>query len=255
MDNLEIVDGVCTLKFNTFDEYYKFYYEHMDDLRGYVWRGQKNAKWALIPTLDRILIDRGLDVLEDTKKHYENFLYATRGRRDKTAVNFDNEEEWWALGQHNGLATPLLDWTTSPFVAAFFAFHKESFNEMIERGIFAIHQESFKEKSSELIKSGKDSEVVKFIKPLSYENSRLVNQSALFTKSPSGVDLEDWTRKYFSGVNDSVKLFRIYIPDSEREICLRLLNRMNINYLTLFPDLYGASKHCNMIINISNYMM
>jgi len=50
-------------------------------------------------------------------------------------------------------------------------------------------------------------------------------------------------------------MIKIYIIEnhSDRNDFLRFLNRMNINYLSLFPDLDGAAKHCNMRLEIDNY--
>ena len=46
---------------------------------------------------------------------------------------------------------------------------------------------------------------------------------------------------------------KISIPETEREIALRDLGRMNINAATLFPDLKGAAEYCNMKLDIQRY--
>jgi hypothetical protein len=87
---------------------------------------------------------------------------------------------------------------------------------------------------------------------MSNENPRLLTQGGLFTRV-DGMSVEDWVKRHFSGNTDNYILFKMTVPSKDRELCLRSLNRMNINHLSLFPDLYGASIYCNTDLQIKNY--
>jgi hypothetical protein len=52
----------------------------------------------------------------------------TRGR---TKIPFSSPDiEHWAIGQHHKLKTPLMDWTASPYVAAYFALREKRNTEV-----------------------------------------------------------------------------------------------------------------------------
>ncbi len=86
--------------------------------------------------------------------------------------------------------------------------------------------------------------VPRVIVPLSGENQRLVSQRGLFTKSHPTESLEQWVKKRFKGQNEAI-LLKINIAKSERDDALRWLDAANINFLSLFPDLYGAARFAN----------
>jgi hypothetical protein len=46
-----------------------------------------------------------------------------------------------------------------------------------------------------------------------------------------------------------IDLARVFIPSTEQEFALDSLDKMNINELTLFPDLLGAAKYANYVAN------
>jgi hypothetical protein len=147
----------------------------------------------------------------------------------------------------------LLDWTESPFVALYFAFIKAQQPASGQRAVWVIGATEEKNKEITAAHDGADPPVLSYVRPQQDENARLVSQAGLFTRVPLGQTVEDWVRKNFAGVDDAVTLAKIIIPDTEREECIRTLNRMNINHSSLFPDLYGAGKHCNNALQIKNY--
>jgi hypothetical protein len=91
----------------------------------FVYRAQRHSGWALESSIDRDF--SGEKVRPEERgvllaRHLDHFQRATLGRRGPNPAQPISDDDWWALGQHNDLHTPLLDWTGSPYVAAFFAF-------------------------------------------------------------------------------------------------------------------------------------
>lgn len=246
------------------------------DYKSYVYRGQANAKWELVSTLDR-LIGRASKQSRVSlrEKQLENFKLAVRGRRGSNPPQLKDDNAWWTLGQHHGLKTPLLDWTKSPFVALYFAFIEELRTKVEFRTVYALHEHAVQKKSASLelnvrldqvaelptqteltralSRTKPEVDKVEIIQPMSDENARLVSQNALFASVPIGQSIEQWVKEKFVDVGQDIILMKIVIPNKDRDSCLQLLNRMNINHLSLFPDLTGASIHCNNDLSIENY--
>jgi hypothetical protein len=249
--------GKATIELASWKYFSDFIYRFFLDIRDYVWRGQSAASWPLEPTLDRVLRKNGkLHSQSIRKRHLEGFKFSARGRRGSSALQVSTENEWWALGQHHGLATPLLDWTTKPFVALYFAFENPENNGEAHRAVYVLSKPIVEAKSSEISKAhnaATRAPIVEFVNPVSDDNARLVNQGGLFTRGPDGITLEQWVINNFKQEQKRIVVAKIIIPNSEREQCLRALNRMNINHLTLFPDLYGSSKFSNFELEIDGY--
>ena len=92
------------------------------DMRdAHIFRGHRDSNWKLESTLDRQFSK--LSVLERSTKlkhllgELANELY---GLETKEIVQ--DSEVLELLGRHHGLPTTVLDWSRSPYVAAYFAF-------------------------------------------------------------------------------------------------------------------------------------
>jgi hypothetical protein len=252
-DDSPIVDGVQEFRLSHWREFHD--YVHGDSLLSdYVWRGQGDADWSLVTSLHRLLSDvTDIDMESAAKDHLAAFRQAVRGRRGPNPPKIQDENQLWALGQHVGLATPLLDWTESPYVALFFAFANPAPPASGNRVVWQLFA------GDDTMSGGTDAGAerrwpsLEILRPDQDENPRLVSQRGLFARVPLGESVDAWVRRNLAGESTDVYLAKIVIPDHDRDDCLRHLNRMNINHLSLFPDLIGASNCCNQALLIENY--
>lgn len=249
-------DGILEIHAKSWHGFVEYIQDELSNYRAYIYRGQREPEWKLTPSINRI--DKIKTLKVDT---LHTFKQASRGRRGSSPPKL-KDDEWWALGQHHGLKTPLLDWTESPFIAAFFAFATARAMESLPKArmVYAIAKQQIQKKADEIKKKGPKTILtsgneLNIISPQVDDNSRLVSQRGLFTISLiSSYDIESWVRSYFKKSTSAV-MIKISIIENmgERVSFLRFLNRMNINYLSLFPDLDGAAKHCNMQLEIDDY--
>jgi hypothetical protein len=93
---------------------------------GALWfRGQADADWELKPSLGRLIEHGGLydPTIEPTDLFQTESVLLQRFKRDGYPFVQRMLTDWEAitLGQHHQLPTRLLDWTSNPLVALFFA--------------------------------------------------------------------------------------------------------------------------------------
>lgn len=88
-----------------------------------LYRGQRDSRWRQVSSLLR---GESLDVqtLVNRLTHTESFVAAVRSRYEEFFTAPPSDDELLAVAQHYGFATPLLDYTSSLRVAAWFATSK-----------------------------------------------------------------------------------------------------------------------------------
>ncbi len=256
----------------------------------FVWRGARNPDWKLQSSLSRRLASlklKGLDwqrgVSEITIQHVLDFIIQLRGlnilkaEHDEiyhfllghvgrkyhtfltvlklmTAEQLHLTNELFALGQHYGLATPFLDWTTVPLIALFFAFHEpdepgKSADGVGARVVYALNRTAVEEDWPPNEAHGPDS--ILFLGSLAYDNPRIVGQAGLFTFVPAHLPVDEWVVTHFKHSEKRPVLLRFLIRNKNRNDCLAALNRMNLNGRTIYPDREGAAIHGNYLLERS----
>jgi hypothetical protein len=230
--------------------------EHTEALEGWAFRGQHSAQWPLVSTLTRRLQtfcpDPRLWPLREARAMRIFRRKAHIHLQDRSAL--DDELRCLALMQHHGAATRLLDFTKSPFVAAFFALE----SARADVSVFALNTPALwnltpafdptltRHRIDPRIPGNFERYFARNTLPVlwfgepSQMDMRLAAQSGLFVV-PGVLDQSlDRILEGYGGTDALLQQF-ILSPGMRAE-AMHALYRMNVTYATLFPDLDGLGR-------------
>lgn len=149
--------------------------------------------------------------------------------------------ELLTLAQHHGMATRLLDWTSNPLVALWFACSDYTTPESGHMYFYRVYPDNIENAKSPI--DPFSISMTRVFQP-TMNNQRLAAQGGWFTIHPCMFG----TMGYLPLDGDPLHLLSIYhfeIPGDQKRIILDSLDLLGINSRTLFPGIDGLSKHIN----------
>lgn len=219
--------------------------------RGWIYRGQCDSKWTLVSSYQRYC--KELDhITTNAKFRYSHEKMMVKSFKEHISmytsqVPPENILECLSFMQHHGTPTRLLDWSFSPYVAAYFAvrcgFGDFSIYCMNHKALSKIYKNHFGDKFENMKKkvlAQRDKSFLFAYEP-EYKHKRLVAQQGVFTVPSSNYMSID--ELMHEGVDIPQRHFKkLIIPSCKRVEWIKNLMYMNINEATLFPDFDGFCR-------------
>ncbi len=207
----------------------------------FVFRGQEDSRWRLRTSFYRT----GRSNLERYFIQDVSDLQKALSALTRYPFNLNDPFHYGAflnLAQHHGYPTPLLDWTWSPYVAAFFAFRNLPSNSAARGSRVRI----FKLDSREWDKLPRYNRAlparphVSVLDALAFDNVRAIPQQSISTIS----NIDDIETHILTAESSSRKTYLevIELKSSDQQEVMRELALMGITAGSLFPGLEGACE-------------
>jgi hypothetical protein len=228
----------------------------------YVFRGMDVATWSLQTSLER------LSRSPTTKPAVVEHSLIRSFRKYASAGAFDQRSEWYvlAVAQHNGLPTRVLDWSSSPLVAAHFACGDERYKDSdgviwcVDAGTLReINKQNNPKAASSLYgiawaydtrllersfadldaldQTSTAGDLMLLWEPPSLDQ-RIASQSGLLTIMNSGMGSQNTFLERHCNDHPDL-LIRIVISAKMKSEARDMLDQNNITERALFPDLPG----------------
>jgi hypothetical protein len=215
--------------------------------KGMIFRGHSSNESVLTTSLHRTgrrdLIRYG----EDDVLTLHRYIEPTLGRSINVLDPFDYGG-LLNLAQHHGYPTPLLDWTDSPFVAAYFAFFtlkKAVLRDENWVRVFTFDTKGWESKHHRRLPDviWNIAELPPQFRPLRLsvrDNPRAIPHQSVNMFS-NVVDIESWIR-WNEEQQGQKYLIRIDIPEIGRPKVMKELEIMGITAASLFPGIEGVCR-------------
>jgi len=216
----------------------------------WAFRGERDERWPLYSSLSRYLQNFGIHkkawpaqeerILRIFKRKAHQFI--------DRPPDWDDDFQWLALMQHHGAPTRLIDFTWSPYVAAFFALER-TISDGVVWALNPARIDSSRNKRPARLDPRVPGNLAKYYlkgdrrliwmgEPYTM-NRRLIAQSGTFGV-PGVLDVP--VEEILSDRDQEGILAKFVLRNPVREVGMRELYRMNITDATMFPDLDGLAR-------------
>jgi hypothetical protein len=213
----------------SFEDFNNKFNQFEPDTR-YFFRGVRKATFDLIPSIGRINLEKvGYFNEEVVFKIFKNQALPFLPHRPV------NDFEWLAIAQHHGLPTRLLDWTSNPLIALYFAAEATIDDE--KDGNFAVYILTKKEGILYDLPDCSPFDIgeVKLLS-IPHVSNRIKNQFGYFTIQPD-------PKVSLDGLLNPNRIIKVVFPNHVKKDFRRRLNTYGINSSSIFPDVDGIAKH------------
>ncbi len=228
------------------------------EFSNWAFRGQTNSGWPVLSTLSRYF--RDFRIHQGAQSQQEERILRIFRRKAHHYLSRTPDEmdvfEWLALMQHHGAPTRLIDFTWSPYVAAFFALERATADAAVW-ALFPPDVTASVEKTGQLEQEALDEDRGPWIsgnydrffltnehrfvvigEPMQM-NKRLIAQGGTFVVP--GV-LNTPVEELVADASSTAVVKFVLSTENVRKEAMRDLYKMNITHATLFPDIDGLAR-------------